>query len=133
MPTLIARSPPKLSDSGPPELETVTLAIALAMPGALAVMVAEPAATPVTVTVALVAPAVKLTVAGTVALLLSLELRFTVKPPAGACPPGRFSVRGSGLSGLIDNGDPVKLMVGEFTVTVPLPDVKPVADAVTVA
>ena len=39
---------------------------------------------PVTVAVAVVAPAARLTVAGTVALVASLELRLTVKPPAGA-------------------------------------------------
>src|ERR1700730_11285744 len=49
-------------------LATFTVAVAFVMPVALAVIVAEPEATPVTVTVALVAPAAKFTVAGTVAL-----------------------------------------------------------------
>ena len=103
---------------------TVTLAVALVMPVALAVIVTgPPAATPVTVTVALVAPAAKFTVAGTVALLGSLELRLTVKPPAGACPPVKFSVRVPVLPTLIVKLAGVKLMVGALTVTVPLPDV----------
>ncbi len=70
---------------------TVTLAVALAMFGALAVIVTAPAATPVTGTDTLVVPVPKLTVAGTVATVVSLELRFTVSPAgAGA---DRFSVR----------------------------------------
>jgi hypothetical protein len=63
---------------------TVTVAVAGAMLAALAVMVAEPAATPVTGTVAVVAPTAKDTVPGTVAAAGLLELRFTVTPPAGA-------------------------------------------------
>jgi hypothetical protein len=102
---------------------TVTLAVALGMPVTLAVIVTgPPTATPVTVTGTLVAPAAKLTVAGTVALLVSLELRLTVKPLAGACPPARFSVRVPVLPTTIDNGDPVKFSVAD-TVTVPVPDV----------
>jgi hypothetical protein len=46
--------------------------------------VAVPAATPVTATVALVAFAANVTVKGTVATNGLLELRVTVKPPAGA-------------------------------------------------
>src|SRR5450759_654731 len=103
---------------------TVTVAVALAMFGALAVIVTgPPAATPVTVTVALVAPAAKLTVAGTVALVGSLEIRPTVKPPAGACPPVRFSVRFPVVPTVIVRLAGEKLMVGALTVTVPLPDV----------
>src|ERR1700737_1428323 len=63
--------------------ETVTMAVALAMPAALAVMVAAPCATPVAGTFTLVAPAAKLTAGGTVALLVSLELRLRVTPPPG--------------------------------------------------
>jgi hypothetical protein len=64
---------------------TVTLADASAMYGrALAWIAAEPCATPVTGTVAVVAPAAKVTVAGTVAAAVLLELRLTVTPPVGA-------------------------------------------------
>jgi hypothetical protein len=64
---------------------TVTLAVASAMFGrALAWITAEPCATPVTGTVAVVAPAAKVTVAGTVATAVLLELRLTVTPPVGA-------------------------------------------------
>ena len=65
-------------------LATFTVAIAVAMPGALAVMVAVAADSAVTVTTALVAPAANDTVEATVALAVSLELRLTVKPPVGA-------------------------------------------------
>ncbi len=88
---------------------TVTLAVALAIPAALAMMVAEPGATPVTRTSTLVALAAKVTVPGTVATAGLLELRLTVNPPAGA-GAGRFSVRFPVLPTMIDNGDPVKLI-----------------------
>jgi len=48
--------------------------------------------TPVTGTVVLVAFAIKLTVAGTVATVVSLELRFIAKPPGGAGTE-RFNVK----------------------------------------
>ena len=67
-----------------PAAVTVTPAIALGIPGALAVMVANPGAAPVTGTVAEVAFAPKVTLGGTVAALVLFELRFTVRPPAGA-------------------------------------------------
>ena len=55
-------------------------------------MVADPTATPVTGTFEVDVLAGNTTLAGTVALLGSLEIKVTVKPPAGAgaC---RFSVR----------------------------------------
>ena len=67
----------------------VTFTAAVAKAGkfltvALAVITVDPGAIPVTGTATLVAPAAKLTVAGTVALLGSLELRLTIKPAAGA-------------------------------------------------
>ena len=66
---------------------TVTFAVVAATPAALlAVMVAVPAATPVTVNVAVVCPAVNVADAGTVAMVVSLELRLTVRPPDGAAP-----------------------------------------------
>src|ERR1017187_363767 len=92
-------NPPIPTDTLPtmivPREPTVTLAVAGSMPVALAVIVTgpPPIATPVTVTVALVAPAAKFTVAGTVATPVALEFRLTVKPPAGAFPVVRLSVR----------------------------------------
>jgi hypothetical protein len=50
----------------------------------LAWIVAEPAATPVTGTVAVVPPAAMFAVAGTVAAAVLLELKLIVTPPAGA-------------------------------------------------
>jgi hypothetical protein len=99
-----------------------TVAVAVLMPVALAVIVADPAATHVTATGALVAAAAKLTLAATVATLVLLELRLTIKPPAGACPPVRLRVRLPVPPAMHANGDPVKLSVGAVTVTVPLPD-----------
>src|SRR5271165_5101198 len=66
---------------------TVTLALVAAMPAALlAVIVAAPAVMPVTVSVAVVWPTPNVAVAGTVAMLVLLELRLTVRPPVGAAP-----------------------------------------------
>ena len=66
---------------------TVTFAVASAMKGvALAWIVAEPLATPLTTIATLVAPAANVTVGGTVATAELLELRLIVKPPAGAGP-----------------------------------------------
>jgi hypothetical protein len=77
----------------PPTICTVMLAVVFAMLGReAALMVAEPSATPVTGTVVLVALAAKVTVAGTVATLVLLELRLIVRPPAGA-GADRFRVR----------------------------------------
>src|ERR1700738_1227808 len=88
--------------------------VALVMPVALALIVTgPPTATPVTVTGTLVAPAAKLTAAGTVTLLVSLELRVTVKPPADA-GDDRFSVRFCVAPTLIVSGDPEKLTASEF-------------------
>ena len=64
--------------------ETVTLAEAFPKDGALAVMVAEPSATPVTGTFMLVAPAANVTDAGTVETPGLLEFRLAVTPPGGA-------------------------------------------------
>ena len=55
-------------------------------------MVVVPGATLVTATLTLVALAAKLTVPGSVATPLLLELKFIVKPPAGA-GADRFKVR----------------------------------------
>ena len=68
-----------------PGATTVTLAVVSGIFGKeLAWIVVEPGATPVTVTVAEVALAATLTVAGTVAAAVLLELKLIVTPPAGA-------------------------------------------------
>jgi hypothetical protein len=69
-----------------PAITTVTLVVAFAMPGAtaVAVMVAEPAATAVSNTLTLVVFAGKLTLPGTVTALVLPEVRFTVRPLEGA-------------------------------------------------
>ena len=69
-----------------PEAWTVTLAVALGMSCALAVIVVEPALTPCTATVAVVAFAAIDAVAGTFTMPPGLALRLTVSPPAGAGP-----------------------------------------------
>ena len=71
--------------------ETVTLAVAFPKFGVLPVIVAEPAPTPVTGTLTLVPPVPNVTVAGTVATPVFVELRLAVTPPAGA-GPDRLSV-----------------------------------------
>jgi hypothetical protein len=77
----------------PPPGTTVTLAVVLAMEVALALItMLLPAVTPVTGTLTLVAPAANVTVAGTVATAGLAELRFTIRPAAGA-GPDRVSVR----------------------------------------
>ena len=90
------------------------------MPSRQQLVWGQRSATPVTGTGTLVAPAANVTVAGTVALLVSLELRLTTKPPAGA-GPDRFSVRFPILPTVTDSGDPVKFNVAD-TVTVPVPE-----------
>ena len=71
-----------------PAVTTVTPTVVLGTFGAvvLAVMVVEPKPTAVTSTFTLVAPAAKLTLAGTVATLEALETKLIVKPAAGAAP-----------------------------------------------
>jgi len=101
---------------------TVTLAVALAMFGPLAVIVAVPGAIATTDTVTLVAPAAKLIVPDTVALLVSLEFKLNVRPPAGACPPLKVKVSFPDSPTLITTGEPVKEIVGGVTVTAPAPE-----------
>lgn len=103
-------------------LTTVTLAVVLAIPGALAVMVAEPGPTPVTGTGTLVAPAANVTVAGTVATAVLLELRLMVKPLGGA-GDDRFRVMFWVPVPLIVRVAGEKLMAGALTITAPVPDV----------
>ena len=71
-----------------PAVSTVTAVVVLGRFGAsvLAVIVVEPKVTAVTSTFTLVAPAAKLTLAGTVATLGALEIKLIVKPLAGAAP-----------------------------------------------
>jgi len=78
----------------PPAVTTLTLAVVLAMEVALALITigAEPNVTPVTGTLTLVAPDANVTVEGTVAIWVFVELRFTVRPDAGAGPE-RVNVR----------------------------------------
>ena len=59
---------------------TVTLAFVAEIPDALAVILADPAETPVTGTEMLVPPAPKVTVTGTVATAGLLELKLTASP-----------------------------------------------------
>jgi hypothetical protein len=75
-----------------PALTTVTLTVVLPMPVPLAVIVAEPWATPVTGTLTVLEPEVKLTVAGTVAAAVLDDCKLTVTPETGAGAE-RFSVR----------------------------------------
>ena len=62
------------------------LAVVSANSAALARIVAEPGATPVTVTLAEVALAKIVTLAGTVATAVFVELKLIVVPPTGAGP-----------------------------------------------
>jgi hypothetical protein len=103
--------------------ETIALAVAFPKPGVIAVIVAEPAATPVTGTFTLVAPAANVTVAGTVATPVLLELRLAVRL-AGA-GPDRFSVRFCVEPALIARlaGEKELLPPLVITCTCPLPGV----------
>ncbi len=87
----VAQQAPYQLTETPFSERTVTLLVALPKPGVLAVIVTDPAAIPVTDTLTLPQPVAQVTVAGTVATLVLLELRLTVSPPAG--PGDRFSVR----------------------------------------
>jgi len=71
---------------------TVTLAVACTTLGPLAVIMAEPGATPVTGTLTEVAPEANVTLPGTVTKAMLEELRLTVTPPVGA-GAGSVSVR----------------------------------------
>ena len=68
--------------SGP--AATVTVSLAPATFGAVALMVELPDATPATETLTLDVLPAKDTLAGTVTALVLLDAKFTVKPPAGA-------------------------------------------------
>src|SRR5579884_2451770 len=114
-----------------PGLTTVTDAVAFDMFDAVAVMVADPGATPVTGTFTVVALAATVTLAGTLAAAVLLEFNVTGIPPAGAGPESvrvMFSVEVPTML----NGPGAKVRV-PVTCTVPVPDVYPDADAVIVA
>ncbi len=72
------------------EFTTVIPAVRSGPLKVLAWIVAVPGWTPVTGTMTLVAVGANVTLAGTVATLVSLELRLTVKPPVGV---GTVNVR----------------------------------------
>ena len=106
---------------------TATLAVAPVILVALALMVAEPGATPVTGTGAVIVSWGMVTVAGTVATAALLEERFTTWPPAGAGPESvtvRFADEpvGTGRFGGVKVNPAV-------TCTVALADVYPGAEA----
>ena len=113
---------------------TITLLMAVPKFGVVAVIVHEPAPIPVTGTVTPPEFAEYVTVAGTVATLVSLELRLTVSPLAGA--GDRFNVRSCVEPALIvrpPTGEKKLLPPLAVTRTWALPGVKPGADAVTLA
>lgn len=96
----------------PEPVETVTLVVALAMPGVrdTAVIVAEPCPAAVNSTLTVVAPAAKLMLAGTVTTFVLLEVRFTVRPPAGA-PAERFRATFCVVIPVIETVGEAKLMM----------------------
>lgn len=101
---------------------TVTAALALAIFGELAVIVADPTPVAVTWTATLVAPGAKLTIVGTVATPVLFEATLIVKPPAGACPLVKLSVRFPWAAALSVRF-PANCITGAGTFTVPTPDV----------
>jgi hypothetical protein len=130
----VAQQAPFQVTDVPSSEATVTLLLAVPNPGVLAIIVTEPAATPVTGTLTAPEPAVKVTVAGTVATFGLFELRLAVTPLPGA--DDRFSVRFCIAPALM-----VRPLTGEKKLVPPpavtwtwaLPDVKPGADAVMFA
>jgi hypothetical protein len=95
-------------------------------------MVVEPDATGVTGTLAVVDPAAKVTVAGTVATEGLLELRLTMTSIDGG--PDRVSVRFCGVFPVSARLGGVKLMEKpEVTCTCALAGINPPAEAVMVA
>ena len=116
-----------------PKTMTVTVAFApltLSEAG-VAPIVAVPGATPVTGTFTVVAPSGIVTLAGTVAVAVAVELRFTTRPPAGAGAEtlrARFCVPPAPT--VIEVGEKFRLAE---TVTVWVSPVSPGADAVMIA
>jgi hypothetical protein len=115
-----------------PRVVTVTVAVVSARFGKeLAWIVAVPPATLVTGTLTVVEPARMVTIAGTVAALVLLELKLTVMPPLGAGDE-RVNVRFCVAIPLIVRVGGVKLS-DAVTSTEPLSFANPGADAVIVA
>jgi hypothetical protein len=115
----------------PPELTTVTLAVASGKFGRVpAWITAEPGAVPFTVKAAAVAPAASVTLAGTATMPLGTAESVTIKPPAGAgllklkLP---FMVRDKPR--VLDCS--VIEILGGATLIVAAPELNPGADAVT--
>ena len=104
--------------------DTVTLAVVTPKFGVLAVIVAEPAPTPVTGTLTLVPNAPNVTTAGTVATPGLVEVKLAVSPPAGA-GPDRFRVIFCVKPGVVAKlaGEKKLLPPPVTTCTCPLPDV----------
>ena len=115
------------------EVTTFTVAVVSGSSGgALAWIMATPVPTLVTGTVTLLTKAGTVTCAGTLATVMSVELRATVKPPAGA-GAARFRTRFA-----IVPLPPIVRLCGEKPTAVPtntdsLSPVKPDADALSVA
>jgi hypothetical protein len=112
----------------------VTLNVVFGIFGAvvLAVTVADPVPTPVTGTLAVVAPAANVTDDGTVATLALLDARLMVSPPVGAGPES-VSVAFCVVAAVTESVAGVKDMVA-LTVTVcGLADVYPDAEALICA
>ena len=98
---------------------TVMTAVASVKPAKTARIAVDPAATPVTGTVTVVALAAMVTVAGTVAAAMAEELRLTVSPPVGA-GPDKVRVRFLVSVPFTVNVAGVKLMVAvTFTAAAP--------------
>ena len=112
---------------------TVTLAVVSGTFGrALAWIVVEPVATPVTGTITLVRYAGTIAVAGTVATAGFPEIRVTVKPPAGAGADKSSSILDCLAVVIVTVGVAKLSEAVTFTVTVWLVVVTP-GEAVTVA
>lgn len=103
------------------------------MPGAIAVMFAEPAAVPLMDTVTVVEPGANVTVSGTATLLGSLETSLACNPAAGALPPLRVRLRLPISPIAKETADEENFIVGAGTVIVRLAEIWPRANAVIVA
>jgi hypothetical protein len=105
LPGAIVRGDPENVNPGD---ETFTMAVALDRPGALAVIVADPGLSPLTVTGVLAAPAGNVTVEGTLATFGELVVRETVKPGAAA-PVARLNPRFPVPPTVSESGDPERV------------------------
>lgn len=112
---------------------TVTLALALEYPGALAMMVVDPADIPVTVTTAVDEPAAKLAVGCTVATPGLVELKLTVNPEAAGADRIREKVLVPVPAMVALDGEKLIVPVEVATCTTWLAEFQPLAEAVMVA